>query len=58
MKRFEYEYYYDDIYPSSLKKKSSMFRSVSLNFCWCVECLWHKLLSCHWNTKRLWNARF
>lgn len=58
MKRFEYEYYYDDIYPSSLKRKSSTFGSVSLSFCWCVECLWYKLLSYHTNTKRLWNARF
>ncbi|MGR3176370.1 MAG: hypothetical protein ACUZ8N_17530 [Candidatus Scalindua sp.] len=58
MKRFEYDDYYDDIYPSSLKRRSSMFRSVPLNFYWCVECLWHKLLSYYCNTKRLWNARF
>ena len=58
MKRFEYERYYDDIYPSSLKRKSSMLRSVSLNFCWCVECLWFKLLNYHCNIKRLWDAWF
>ena len=58
MKRFEYDDYYDDIYPSSLKRQSSMFRSVSSNIRWCVERLWHKLLSYYCNTRRLWNPRF
>ncbi|MEK6765145.1 MAG: hypothetical protein AABY49_02810 [Planctomycetota bacterium] len=57
MKQSEREYYYDDIYPSSLKRKSSILKRASLSFCWCFACLWHKLINYHFNARRLWNER-
>ena len=43
LRRSEYEYYYDDIYPSILKQKPSIFKRFLLSICWCFMCLWHKI---------------